>query len=506
MSLSRQFKIGALLSYLSIGINIVSGLVYTPWMIRSIGRENFGLYTLAMSVISLFVFDFGLSASVTRFIAKYLAEGRQDKANNCLGLVYRIYFILDIILFIILTGIYFFISQIYKELTPDEIEKFKVVYIMASFYSVFSFPFIPVRGILKAHEKFIQISVCDFLHKLLIVIPMTFCLLLGYGLYALVLVNTVAGVLTILSKLSCIYKYTPQRVDFAYRNKTEFKNIISFSGWVTIIALSQRLIFTLAPSILGMFSGSVSIAILGIAITIEGYTYTFANALNGMFLPKVSRIVAKNHHDLIPLMVRVGRIQILIVGLIVVGFICLGKDFVQLWVGKDFSDSYLCALLIVIPSLFSSPQEVANSIVFAMNKVKIQAIVYIFTSIFNIICILLLVKQYAAFAVCIAVCFTYFFRTIIMDYVYWRVMKLNMQVFFRDAFGRMALPLLITILVGLSLNHYLKTDTAWFPFLIKCLMFVLIYIIIIWTTGMNEDEKNLLISPLKNILNNVNRK
>ena len=35
-------------------------LLYTPWMIHSIGRENFGLYTLAMSVISLFVFDFGL--------------------------------------------------------------------------------------------------------------------------------------------------------------------------------------------------------------------------------------------------------------------------------------------------------------------------------------------------------------------------------------------------------------------------------------------------------------
>ena len=83
----NQIKVGALISYVAIAINIITGLLYTPWMIHSIGRENFGLYTLAMSVISLFVFDFGLSSAVTRFIAMYLAEGRQDKADNCLGLV-----------------------------------------------------------------------------------------------------------------------------------------------------------------------------------------------------------------------------------------------------------------------------------------------------------------------------------------------------------------------------------------------------------------------------------
>ena len=497
MSSSYQIKIGAIMAYVSIGINIVSGLLYTPWMIGTIGRENFGLYTLAMSVISLFVFDFGLSASVTRFIAKYLAEGRQDKANDCLGVVYRLYVFLDVVLLLILTGLYFFIPQLYRELTPDEIEKFKVVYVMASLYSVFSLPFIPVQGILRAHEKFIQISICDILHKLLIVIPMTCCLLLGYGLYALVMINIFSGVVTIFAKTWVIIHYTQQRIHFNYHNTSALLSIVGFSGWVTVIAVAQRFVLTLAPSILGVFSGTVSIAILGIAMTIEGYTFTFANALNGMFLPKVSRIVANNQKDINPLMVRIGRIQILIVGLVVVGFISLGKDFIQLWVGEDFSECYVCALLIVIPSLFSTPQEVANSVVFAMNKVKIQAIVYIFTSIFNIICILVFVKHYAALAVCISVCITFFLRTGIMDYVYWRKMKLNVPVFFRDTFGRMLLPLVLTILAGICLNYFLSSDTTWFLFLIKGIVFVCVYIAIMWTIGMNREEKDLVIYPLK---------
>ena len=43
---SQQIKIGAVLSYLSIGVNIAAGLIYTPWMIGKIGQSEYGLFTL----------------------------------------------------------------------------------------------------------------------------------------------------------------------------------------------------------------------------------------------------------------------------------------------------------------------------------------------------------------------------------------------------------------------------------------------------------------------------
>ena len=108
MNSQQQIKFGAIMSYIAILINLLSGLIYTPWVIRSIGKADYGLYTLAMSVISLFVFDFGLSSAVTRFISKYLAEKDQNKANNCLGLVYRLYIGIDIFLLLLFLGLFFF--------------------------------------------------------------------------------------------------------------------------------------------------------------------------------------------------------------------------------------------------------------------------------------------------------------------------------------------------------------------------------------------------------------
>lgn len=58
-----QIKVGGILSYVSIFINILAGLIYTPWMIQEIGPSQYGLFTLANSLISLFLIDFGLSSA-----------------------------------------------------------------------------------------------------------------------------------------------------------------------------------------------------------------------------------------------------------------------------------------------------------------------------------------------------------------------------------------------------------------------------------------------------------
>ena len=70
------------MSYFTIAFNMLAGLIYTPWMIKQIGQSNYGLYTLATSLITLFVMDFGMGAAVARFVSKYNAEGKQDKVNN----------------------------------------------------------------------------------------------------------------------------------------------------------------------------------------------------------------------------------------------------------------------------------------------------------------------------------------------------------------------------------------------------------------------------------------
>ena len=48
----NQIKAGAILSYLTQLVHILSALIYTPIMLRLLGQTEYGLYQLAASVIS----------------------------------------------------------------------------------------------------------------------------------------------------------------------------------------------------------------------------------------------------------------------------------------------------------------------------------------------------------------------------------------------------------------------------------------------------------------------
>lgn len=488
ISYSNQIKLGAILSYFALGVNILTGLFFTPWVINSIGRANYGLFTLALSVITLFVFDFGLSGAVTRFVAKFLAEGRQDKANNCLGLVYKLYFYIDIFLVILLSLVFIFIPQIYRELTIDEIEKFKVVFAVAAVFSVISFPFIPVNGILNANEKFIQVKICDVIHKLIIVFAMAICLLSGGGLYSLVIVNALAGVITIFMKIWCLKKYTSMSVNFGYKDRKQFSEILGFSIWTTVIAFCTRMIFTLAPTILGVFAGSIPIAIFGIANSLEGYVYSFTNAIGGMFLPRVSKIVSAGDGNVMPLMIKVGRIQLLVAGMIIGGFICVGREFIYLWVGEGFADSYICAVLLIIPGLFQLPQEIGLQTIIAKNEVKYQAIVWIIMAVLNIGLSFLLAWQIGAIGISLSICIAYLVRTIGLDYIFKTRLKLDIGVFFKETFLKMGWGLIAIVVLHFFLKELLPQNGLLF-FIIKVTLFILLYLIYVMQVANNEEKR-----------------
>lgn len=492
---ANQLKVGALLSYIGLAINIIVGLLYTPWMINSIGKADYGLYTLALSVIHLFVFDFGIGQAVTRFVAKYLAEGNQERANNCLGLVYKLYFCIDIVVFIALTCLYFFIPQIYQELSADEIEKFKIIYVAVAFFSVISFPFIPVNGVLTANEKFIQLKLCDLAHKLIIVISMTACLLAGFGLYALVWVNIIAGILTIALKLFFIKRDTNTSINFSYKDKKEFREILGFSGWVTVKSLSERMIFTLSPTILGMVAGSVEIALFGICNVIEGYVYSFAGALNGLFLPKVSKIAANDNGDIMPLMVRVGRILFFITGLIIIGFIAVGQDFIKVWLGDGYEGVYLSTVLIILPSLFYVPQEIGCTAIAVHNKVKYQSIVYLVMGLSNAIMGYFLAKSYGCFGLCAAIFIAYNIRNVGLEIIFKEQLHLHLGIFFKDVFFKMGIPLILAGIIGYGC-HFIPLS-GWIGFITKGSIVVFFYIMLMWLLALSSDEKNFFIQQFK---------
>ncbi len=505
MNSSKQLKIGAILSYLSIAVNILAGLIYTPWMVNQIGKSHYGLYTLANSLISLFLVDFGLSSATARFVSKYRAEGNQEKVNNFLGVVYKLYLIIDAIIFTILLVVFFLIDTIYVKLTPQELYSFKIVYLIAGSFAVFNFPFVTQNGILTAYEKFIPVKLADIIYRFLLVGLTVVALLLGYGLYALVTVHAIAGLAVIMYKFIVLKKTVPAKVNFKYSDKSLYKEIFGFSVWITVILLAQRLIFNITPTILGITSNSSAIAIFGIVTVIEGYAYTVTTAINGMFMPKISKdYVTVGDGDMQafgkrvqPLFLKVGKYQFAVNGLIVVGFAILGQYFINLWMGEGYSQAYLGILLVTIPGLFFNSLQIASTSLVVVNKVKLQAIVSVITGVVNVILSLILSYFYGVIGACISICIAYLIRAILTNIIAGIVLKLDIKQFIKSCYLKMLVPFMVTFITGVLLN-LLITANSWLIFLGKVVIVTIIYVFATCILGLNREERDFIVSKIKN--------
>lgn len=488
--MGSSIKKGAIISYVAIFLNIAITFFYTPWMIRQIGVSDYGLYSLIISFISYFIMDFGLSQAVQRFIAKYRAEGNEDMVAKMVAITTKVYLLIDAVIFLVLFILYFFISNIFTGLTPVEVEKLKVLYLFAGTFSVLNFVFKPMDGAMMAYEYFVEERALEMVNKVGAVLLVCLALYLGAGVYALVLINGAVSLVASIAKF-CVFKYKSKlNIQWLYYDKGELKSIFSFSMWTFLVSLAQRLRITLIPAVLGVVSNSSEIAIFSLAMSIEAMIVSISNALNGLFLPKVARLALDGNREMITtLMIRVGRLQLYVWGLIFTGFCIFGPAFLSLWVGDQFASSYYVLLFIAFASLFALTQTVAMDLVYAVNKIRHTATLTLISAIIGLVIAFPLAKLFGAVGAAAGSGFGLCLYQLMLNIFYKKKLKLSIGRFFRECHGKVLPTLLILCIASIIIVHHF-TFESWMALISGIVVYSIIFICVAYFFLFNDEEKN----------------
>ena len=87
-----QLKIGVLLSYLNLAISSIIPFVYTPVMLRILGQNEYGLFSLAHTAIGyLSLLTFGFGGTILRYLSIYRAKGQKEEEEKTLGFFLLLY-------------------------------------------------------------------------------------------------------------------------------------------------------------------------------------------------------------------------------------------------------------------------------------------------------------------------------------------------------------------------------------------------------------------------------
>lgn len=492
-------KAGVVLSYISEFIRIITGLVYTPVMLRLLGQSEYGLYQLVYSVVSyLSLLSLGFGSSYMRFYSRRKAKNDEEGIAKLNGLFMIVFLIMAAVALV--CG--FFMVQnsraiLGSKLTEAENDKAKILMALLVVNLAITFPDSIYNCVITANERF-------FFQKLLIVIsniasPLTTLPLLiaGFGSVGMVSVTTSITIFTFF--IHIFYCHKKLDIHFIFR-EPDFKLLGSLGKFTFFIFLNQiidQINWSIDKFVLGRVAGTTAIAVYGVGAQLNTLYVELSGSISNVFVPQVNRIVAErdDNNELTALFTKVGRIQFLVLALVLTGLIFFGRAFIPMWAGAGYEGSFAVMVLLILPVTVPLIQNIGIEIQRAKNKHQVRSVVYFFVALANVAISIPLAKRFGPVGAALGTNITMVAGNIIfMNWYYDNGIGLNIPYFWRSI-GSLAKGLILPVILGFIILYFVPMSNL-LILIIWVAIYTGIYCGSMWMFGMNDYEKGLVRSSL----------
>lgn len=509
MKLKNQVKIGSVLSYFQMGISILVQLIYTPLMIRFLGKNEYGLYNTVVSTISMLsLLSLGFNSGYIRYYSIYKAKNDKESIYKLNGLFLIIFCIIGFIGLACGLFLSFNLKLVFDEgLTQAEYVKARILMILLSVNLAISFPMSVFQNIISAHERFVFLKALGMLKTLLSPLVTLPLLLMGFRSIAMVVVTILIALITDLFYMFYVICKMKERFVFSNFEKNIFKKLFVFTSFIAINMFIDQINWNIDKLLLGRYRGTAEVAIYSVGYTLYQCYMMFSTSISGVFTPRIHKIVNNSNGDmnqqkkeLTDLFTRVGRIQFLILALIASGIVFFGKYFItSIWAGKGYDNAYYVSLLLIIPASIALTQNLGIEIQRAKNKHQFRAIAYLIMALINLCLSIVLCQIFGAVGSSIGTAISLVFANgFVMNIYYNRKCNIDIPFFWKNILHQ-SVGLIIPICVGIVIVTFVEISSIWM-FAICVLVYTMVYCLSMWMFGMNEYEKDLIRKPIKKLM------
>ena len=488
----NERKIGILLSYLNIALHAIVGFLYVPILLHYIGKSEYGLYQLIGSLIAYFsIMDFGLTAAVTRFYTKYKALKDKVGMENILAISLYGYGVATGLSLLVGGICYWNLDSIFgASMTAGELLEARHMFLLLLFNIAVSLSTMVFRSVINAHEKFMFLKGMETV-QLILQPALVILILQKYPTaMAVAVAQTMLNVGLILARIYYCFARLRITIRFHYWNQELFHDFKKLALSVFCVSLIDQVFWKTNQIILGIVQGTGAVAVYSIASLIYMNYMALSTAISGVYLPHITEMVAqrKPMEELSALFIQIGRWQYYLLALVATGFIIFGRQFIQLWAGNGFEDSYWITILIILPFTIDLIQNIGLAILQAMNRYDFRAKIYFLTGVLNLVLAIPLGMKYGGIGCAVATGFSMLMGNgVVMNYFYKKYIGLDILRFWKQI-GRISLSVGMCLVVGYSVD-YVIPDSGKVVFLLKILGYTVFYGIMVYFTAMSSEEK-----------------
>ena len=498
-----QLKIGALLSYVVLALQNLVGLLYTPFMLRMMGKSEYGLYSIAASIVAyLTILDLGFGNAIIRYTAKYRAEGKVEEQYKMFGMFFLIYCGIGLITLLAGGALYANAENIFDaSMTANELARTRIILALMVLNLAITFPFSLFGSIITSYEQFVFQKVIAIARIILNTATMIVLLNLGYRAIAMVVVTTLFNMITLGLNFWYCKHYLKIKLVFARFQWGFLKEVSIYSFWIFLNAIMDRIYWSTGQFVLGAYAGTAVVAVFAIAIQLETMYMSFSTAISGVFLPKVTSMAVRDSDGkaISDLFIKTGRVQYCVMILVLTGFFLFGRQFIHLWAGEGYDDAYIIAMFFFVPLTVPLIQNMGITILQARNQMKFRSLLYLGISLVSFGAQIPLAKYYGGIGCACAIAGALVLGQILVMNVYYQVkQKINILGFWFEILKMSFVPALLTVATYYILQHYTLDSVV--KLIAGILIYLAVYLPLFFAISMNAYERDLILNPIKKIL------
>lgn len=493
--MKNQRRIGSALAFANIFAKNGVYLLYTPFLIKFIGKNDYGIFQMTTQVTStLSLLALGFSGAYVHFY--WIQKSKNEQQVKKLNGIYLILFLFISFLSLIIG--YVLIRNIDnmfgRSFTDAELVTAKLLMIFMIINIALNFISTIFDSYIVANQQFLfqqsRILITTLLQPT-IVIPM---IINGMGVVSIVIVQTMISIFLLSLNARYAIRTLKMRFEFGKGQGELIKSLLIFS----LFLLGNDMVDIVNNSVPGMIVGSLrgagDVAVYSIVVQLRTIFFQVSLAISSVYIPKINKLVSQKAGiaELLNLMVTVGRVQFTILVFILGGFIIVGKYFISVWAGSGFESAYALLIMTVAPILIPLSQNIGIEIQRAKNMHKFRSISLLVVSVLNIAITYIFLKVNSGL---IGAFSGYIFSILIgngllINLYNHFVVKLDMLHYWKKV-----IPLSMPMIISIITVHFAFTfiDVIGFRrFLLESLLYSVVFFILWYRYYANQIEKQFI--------------
>ena len=431
----------------NVGLNFVSqfwfvalAIATTPYIVRNLGVDSYGLYVIVSVVMGYFSFlDLGLGAALVKYISEYDAAGDARAVERIVRTGSGLFLVVGALG----AGIIAVLSSVLVEhvLTLGESEKdvARVAFYLAALGFLVNLPAQTFSVVPSALQRFDVVVVRTIVFGTASIAGTIVVLAFGYGLLAVLVVNLVITILTAVSFYLKSRTLLPG-VSFMPRiSRPELRLLLGFGGLKAVQRISTRIVFQLDRLVVGAFAPIAAVAYYSVPLALSQRVGGLVGNVGTALFPAASALAGQRDERRVEeLYLRAMKLAALITLPIASMMFFYAHEIMRYWLSPEFeANSSSVLMILAVANLLFAATTVPAVTLDSTGRIRISTQFALAAAATNLVLVFTLVPtigfQGAAWAVLGNAAIM---APMVLYYVHSRVLESSLRELFERSLGK----------------------------------------------------------------------